>query len=290
MDLRGGIDEYLTALAAERGLSPNTVAAYRRDLERYAIFLDDAWPNTKTASEFVARLADDGLSAATIARKVAAIRGLHRFLVAEGFADDDPTALLESPRQGRSLPKALTYEEIEALLSSPDPATPLGRRDRALLEFLYGTGARVSEATAAELIDLELEDRSVLLHGKGGKQRVVPLGAYAVDAIAAYLPDRMKLRRSPDPGGVFLNARGNRLTRQGVWSILRRYGAKSDLDDLSPHVLRHSMATHMVEGGADLRTVQEMLGHASISTTQVYTRVSPRHLYEVYVACHPRSR
>lgn len=290
MDLRGGIDEYLTALAAERGLSPNTVAAYRRDLERYAAFLDADWPSTQAASEFVADLTTAGLAPATIARKVAAIRGLHRFLVAEGLADSDPTALLESPRRGRSLPKALSYEEVQSLLTSPDPTTPLGRRDRALLEFLYGTGARVSEATGAELIDLELEDRSVLLHGKGGKQRVVPLGAYAVDAVVAYLPDRMKLRRNPDPGGVFLNSRGRRLTRQGVWGILRRYGARVGLDDLSPHVLRHSMATHMVEGGADLRTVQEMLGHASISTTQVYTRVSPQHLQEVYVACHPRSR
>lgn len=290
MDLRGGIDEYLTALAAERGLSPNTVAAYRRDLESYAAFLEDGWPDSGAASDFVAKLAGDGLAPATIARKVAAIRGLHRFLVAEGLAANDPTALLERPRQVRSLPKALTYEEVESLLTVPDPTTPLGRRDRALLEFLYGTGARVSEATGAELIDLELEDRSVLLHGKGGKQRVVPLGGYAVDAVVAYLPDRMKLRRSPDPGGVFLNARGQRLTRQGVWSILRRHGSKVGLDDLSPHVLRHSMATHMVEGGADLRTVQEMLGHASISTTQVYTRVSPRHLHEVYVACHPRSR
>ncbi|MDH3730193.1 MAG: tyrosine recombinase XerD [Acidimicrobiia bacterium] len=290
MDLRGGIDEFLTALASERGLSPNTVVAYRRDLDRYAAFLDEAWPSEAQASQFVAALSAEGLAASTIARKIAAVRGLHRFLVAEGLADNDPTVLLEAPRRGQPLPKALTYTEVEALLVAPDPTLPLGRRDRALLEFLYATGARVSEATGAELIDLELEERTALLHGKGGRQRVVPLGAFAVDAIEAYLPDRMTLRRSPDPGGVFLNARGGRLTRQGVWAILRRYGAKVGLDDVSPHVLRHSVATHMVEGGADLRTVQEMLGHASISTTQVYTRVSPKHLEEVYIACHPRSR
>ncbi len=289
MDLRGGIDEFLTSLASERGLSPNTVDAYRRDLERYAGFLDEQWPSAEDASAFVAALADDGLAPTTIARKVAAVRGLHRFLVAEGLAHEDPTALVESPRRGRPLPKALTYAEVEALLTAPDPSDALGRRDRALLEFLYATGARVSEATGTDLIDLELEERTVLLHGKGGKQRVVPLGAFAVDAIEAYLPDRMALRRSPDPGGVFLNARGGRLTRQGVWTVLRRHGRRVGLESLSPHVLRHSMATHMVEGGADLRTVQEMLGHASISTTQVYTRVSPRHLLEVYVACHPRS-
>ena len=290
MDLRGGVDEFLTSLASERSLSPNTVSAYRRDLERYALFLEDKWPTADQASDFVTELSEDGLAPATIARKIAAIRGLHRFLVAEGLAADDPTALIEAPRRGRPLPKALSYHDVEALLGTPDPSEPLGRRDQAILEFLYGTGARVSEATGADLIDIELEERTVLLHGKGGKQRVVPLGAFAINAIEAYLPDRMTLRRSPDPGGVFLNARGGRLTRQGVWGILRRYGTKAGLPDLSPHVLRHSMATHMVEGGADLRTVQEMLGHASISTTQVYTRVSPRHLQEVYVACHPRGR
>ena len=229
------------------------------------------------------------LAPATVARKVASVRGLHRFLVAEGLADIDPTALVEAPQRGQSLPKALAYDEVEQLIAAPDPTTPLGRRDRALLEFLYGTGARVSEAVGAELIDIELEERTVLLHGKGGKQRIVPLGAYAVDAIEAYLPDRMALRRSPDPGGVFLNARGGRLTRQGVWGILRKHSRSAGLDEVSPHTLRHSVATHMVEGGADLRTIQEMLGHASISTTQVYTRVSPRHLQEVFATCHPRS-
>jgi integrase/recombinase XerD len=287
MDLRGGIDEFLTSLGSERGLSPNTVDAYRRDLGQYAEFCDDGWPDPATASAFVASL--DGLAATTISRKVAAIRGLHRFLVSEGLADADPTALLESPRRGRPLPKALTIAEVQAVLASPDPSDRLGRRDRALLEFLYATGARVSEAVGTDLIDLELEERTVLLHGKGNRQRVVPLGTYAVDAVTAYLPDRLAMRRSPDPGGVFLNHRGRRLSRQGAWGIIRRHAGRAGIDGVSPHVLRHSMATHMVEGGADLRTVQEMLGHASISTTQVYTRVSPRHLQEVYVACHPRS-
>jgi integrase/recombinase XerD len=289
MDLRGGIDEFLTALASERGLSPNTVEAYRRDLDRYAEFCGDDWPDSDTTSGFVAALDDDGLAPTTIARRVASVRGLHRFLVGEGLADSDPSALLESPRRGMPLPKALTIGEVEAVLAAPDPSEPLGRRDRALLEFLYATGARVSEATEADLIDIELEERTALLHGKGGRQRVVPLGAFAVDAITAYLPDRLAMRRSPDPGGVFLNNRGGRLSRQGVWGIVGKHAMRAGVANVSPHVFRHSMATHMVEGGADLRTVQEMLGHASISTTQVYTRVSPRHLQEVYAACHPRS-
>ncbi len=293
MDLAGGIDEFLAALATERGLAPNTLQAYRRDLTDYLEFCRGAWPDQGVASRYLSHLHDRGLAATTVARRVAAVRGLHRFLVAEGLAGDDPTVLLDSPRRPRALPKALTYQEVERLLAGPDPTEPLGRRDSALLEFLYGTGARVSEAVALDLIDLELEEHTVLLTGKGGRQRVVPLGAYAVEAITSYLPARRALvGEKRDPGAAFVNARGRRLTRQGVWTIVQGQARRAGLppERISPHVLRHSAATHMVEGGADLRTVQEMLGHASISTTQVYTRVSPRHLYEVYVSCHPRSR
>jgi len=232
------------------------------------------------------------LAPATIARKIAAIRGLHRFLVTEALAEDDPTLLLDSPRPGRSLPRALVVEDMIRLLEAPDLSIPLGRRDRAILEFMYATGARVAEATGLDQIDLDLTSRIALVTGKGGKQRMVPLGSHAVDAITQWLPDRLALRKKGrDPGAVFLNARGGRLSRQGVFGIVRKHADRSGIprERVSPHVLRHSMATHMVEGGADLRTVQELLGHASISTTQIYTSVSPRHLLEVYAISHPRT-
>jgi integrase/recombinase XerD len=301
MKLRDGIAEFLVSLSVERGLAGNTIAAYRRDLAQYAEFLgvaeahdsgpdlDDITP--ELVSEFMAVLDGRNLKPGTIGRKMAAVRGLHRFLFAEEFAASDPTAGLDTPRRGASLPKALTVEEVERLLESPNRSDPLGARDAALLEFLYATGARVSEAVTVDLHDLDLETRTVMLTGKGNKQRLVPLGRYAVAAVIAYLPYRLELRRSgADPGRLFLNSRGKALSRQGVWGIVRKAAASAGIagDRASPHVLRHSAATHMVEGGADLRTVQEMLGHASISTTQIYTRVSPQHLYEVFVTSHPR--
>jgi integrase/recombinase XerD len=285
------VAEFLAALAAERGLAPATVAAYRRDLSHYTGFLDGRNPSPDLVSGFVKTLHDRGLSAATIARKLAAVRGLHRFLVAEGHASDDPTLLVDGPKRPKALPKALTVSEVERLLAAPDPTTPSGRRDRAILEFLYATGARVAEAVSLDQADLDPESGTAVLTGKGGKQRIVPVGRAARAAIDAYLPDRLGLRvPGRDSGAVFLNMRGARLTRQGIWAMLKRHARRAGLadDSVSPHVLRHSAATHMVEGGADLRTVQEMLGHASISTTQVYTRVSPRHLLEVYRTSHPR--
>ncbi len=279
-------EEYLASLRAERGLSANTVQAYRRDLGQY-LALGEPPPG------FVRYMSEQGLAASTIARKLAAVRGYHRFLVAEGHAAEDPTVLVETPRRGSTLPKALPVGEVLALLDAPDGDTPLGIRDRALLEFLYGTGCRVTEAVTVDVLDVDVEERTALVTGKGDRQRLVPLGRYAAESIAAYLPVRMDLRRgSSDPGRLFLNARGRPLTRQGVWEIVKKNGKTAAIrrDRLSPHVLRHSAATHMVEGGADLRTVQEILGHASISTTQVYTHVSPQHLLEVYVTAHPRAR
>ena len=292
MTLEERISEYLAALRAERGLSGATVSAYRRDLQQYAAFLNGRDPDPETVAGFIAALHRRGLSVATVARRVAAVRGFHRFQVAEGLSAEDPTALLDSPGRRAALPKALAVEEVIRLLEAPDGATPDGRRDRALLEFLYATGARVAEAVALDQLDLDLEEGTARLTGKGGKQRLVPVGGAACRALAAYLPDRLAWRRpGRDPGAVFLNVRGGRLTRQGAWAIVRRHAVRAGLepDLVSPHVLRHSAATHMVEGGADLRTVQELLGHASISTTQVYTRVSPRHLLEVYATSHPRS-
>lgn len=286
-------EEYLASLRSERGLATNTLAAYRRDLTQYLDSLEGAPPDPGLVSAFVEELHGRGLAATTVARKIAAVRGYHRFLVAEGMAPEDPTVLLEAPRRAEPLPKALTVEDVSRLLDTPDRGSPLGIRDAALLEFLYATGCRVAEAVGVDVLDIDLEEGSALVTGKGSKQRLVPLGRYAIAAIEAYLPVRMELRGGArDPERLFLNARGRPLTRQGVWQIVRRQARAAGFEEarVSPHVLRHSAATHMVEGGADLRSVQEILGHASISTTQVYTRVSPRHLYEVYVSSHPRSR
>ncbi|NNK91157.1 MAG: site-specific tyrosine recombinase XerD [Acidimicrobiia bacterium] len=289
--MREQVEEYLAALAAERDLAANTLAAYRRDLNQYLAFLDGATADADQVARFMVSLRERGLAASTIARKLAAVRGLHRFLVTEEITPVDPTVLIDTPRRGMSLPKALTIEQVERLLDAPDETTDLGTRDRALLEFMYATGARVSETTALDLDDVDLDAGTVIVTGKGSKQRLVPLGTHAVAAIEQYLPHRLAMRTpGRDPGAVFLNNRGGRLSRQGIWGIIRRHGETAGIDVVSPHVLRHSAATHMVQGGADLRTVQEMLGHASISTTQIYTRVTPEHLLEVYMTSHPRSR
>jgi integrase/recombinase XerD len=286
------IADFLASLTSDRGLAPATISAYRRDLDRYAAFLDGREASPDLVSAFVLHLKQAGLAATTIARRIAAVRGFHRFLVAEGLSDVDPTLLIESPRRPRSLPKALTVDEVLRLLVAPDPATPAGRRDRAVLEFMYATGARVAETVALDELDIDLEEGTALLTGKGDKQRLVPVGRAARDAIRAWLPDRARVREPGTSGAaLFLSLRGRRLSRQAVWNLVRSHGARAGLkaNAVSPHVLRHSAATHMVEGGADLRTVQEILGHASISTTQIYTRVSPRHLLEVYATTHPRS-
>lgn len=293
------VAEFLGALGAERGLARNTVAAYGRDLRSYVASLESAGRTDismitpEDVDAFVARLASGDLASSTIGRKISAVRGLHRFLVAEGLSAADPTASLASPKRPSSLPKALTVDEVLRLLEGPDRSTRLGRRDAAVLEFLYASGARVSEAVSLEVSDVDLAERYAVVTGKGNKQRVVPIGRHAVAALEAYLPDRLELRgERRDTDRLFVNARGAGISRQGVWRIVRIHARRAGLPDkrVSPHVLRHSAATHMVEGGADLRTVQEMLGHASISTTQIYTRVSPQHLLEVFVATHPRSR
>jgi integrase/recombinase XerD len=277
----------------ERGLAANTIAAYERDLGQYREYLDGAEPTPASVEGYVGSLRDAGLAATTIARKIAAIRGLHRFLVAEAMRTEDPTLLIETPKQGDPLPKALSVDEVIGLLESPDSTTLKGRRDTALLEFLYGTGARVSEAVALDVTGVDLEDRVAIVTGKGARQRMVPLGAHAVNAIAGWLPDRSMVvsrRQSGDP--LFTSVRGRRLSRQAVFNVVREAAVTSGIptEKVSPHVLRHSAATHMVERGADLRTVQEILGHATISTTQVYTRVSSTHLLEIYMEAHPRSR
>lgn len=299
MKLDTAIAEFLVSVRAERGLSANTAAAYRRDLEQYAAYLDEQGVATIEAiaphhvSSFVSRLADFSLAPATVARKVAAVRGLHRFLVTDEATESDPSALVASPKRPSSIPKALSVGDIEALLEAAGGQSALAQRDVAILEFMYASGARVAETVGLDVLDLDLDEATALVTGKGAKQRLVPLGQPAVAALRGYLEWRLELKGDrPDPGALFLSSRGNRLSRQAIWQLVRKYAKKAGIDPtkVSPHVLRHSAATHMVEGGADLRTVQEILGHASIGTTQVYTRVSPRHLYEVFVEAHPRGR
>jgi integrase/recombinase XerD len=289
--------EFIAALTAERGLSPNTAAAYRRDLGDYTGYLADidvtdlAAIEADHVSAFVGALRDKGLAASTVARKVAAVRGMHRFAIDELGVTADPTVLLDTPVRAQALPKALSVDRVLALLDAPDATTPLGVRDRALLEVMYATGCRVAEAVALDTVDLDLETASAVVTGKGNKQRLVLLGGHAIDALQHYLSVRLELKGDRiDPGALFLSTRGRRLTRQAVWQIVKRHAATAGIPggDVSPHVLRHSAATHMVEGGADLRVVQEMLGHATIGTTQMYTKVTPEHLYEVYVTSHPR--
>jgi integrase/recombinase XerD len=291
--IRPGVEDYLSSLTSERGLSVNTIAAYRRDLDQYLDFLDQKEPEPSDLDGFVDLLHRRRLAPASVARKMAAVRGLHRFLVSEGLAIEDPTRFLDPAKPRESFPKALTVEQTFALVEAPDVGAISGRRDRALLEFLYGTGARVSEAVGVDLSALDLDAKTVILTGKGDKQRLVPLGSSAAASIVAWLPDRLAISK---PGAaseaLFLNRRGGRLSRQSAFRIVRQHAARVGIDPatVSPHTLRHSAATHMVEGGADLRSVQVMLGHARISTTQVYTRVSPQHLVEVFYLSHPRSR
>lgn len=297
MRVATAIEDYLAALTAERGLSGNTIAAYRRDLGQYLVSLEEAGVSNLDdvtdahISEFLGSLRSRQLARSTIARKLAAVRGLHRHAVDELGATSDPTMLVASPSRTASLPRALAVDQVLTMLATPDPSRPLGVRDKALLELMYATGCRVSEAIGLMTGDLDLETSSALVTGKGNRQRLVLLGSHAVEAVHAYLPVRLELKGDrPDPGQLFLSARGRPLTRQAVWQIVKKTAQRAGIPegDVSPHVLRHSAATHMVEGGADLRVVQEMLGHATIGTTQMYTRVTPDHLYEVYITSHPR--
>lgn len=287
--LQAAVDEYLASLSSERGLAVNTVAAYRRDLRQYLDFLGERSPDPELVAGYIEGLGS--LKSSSVVRKLAAVRGLHRFMVVEEWATSDPSAAVDRPRIPDPIPKALTVDQAIRLVEAPALATVGGRRDSALLEFLYGTGARVTEAVGLDLAALDLDERTARVTGKGSKVRLLPLGSPAVAAIRRWLPDRLALAKGRSDA-VFLNLRGNRLTRQGAFLVVKANAGVAGIptEIVSPHVLRHSMATHMLEGGADLRSVQEMLGHANVSTTQVYTKVSPQHLIEVYVLAHPRSR
>ncbi|MCL1595121.1 MAG: tyrosine recombinase XerD [Actinomycetia bacterium] len=285
--------EFVTSLQAERGLSVHTATAYTRDLRQYVetILRCNGEVSQDTVRDHLATLRSAGLAETSIARKFASIRSYHRFLLVEGFSTTDPTAGVDAPRRPQALPKALTIDEASKLVEQPDTTTVMGRRDRAILETLYATGCRVTELVNLDQHDVDFETSTAFVTGKGNKDRIVPIGSFASASIVDWLPDRLVLRNvGTDSGALFVTIRGNRMSRQTIWRIVKKYGVAAGIPavSLSPHVLRHSAATHMVEGGADLRSVQEMLGHASLSTTQIYTRVSPEHLREIVLTSHPR--
>ncbi|HVC14329.1 MAG TPA: site-specific tyrosine recombinase XerD [Acidimicrobiales bacterium] len=293
-------EEYLSWLAVERGRATNTISAYRRDLVHYEAALADTGRTSLDAGQedverYVAGLRSGARSAASVARAISSLRGLHRFLLEEGARDEDPTADLETGRLPARLPKALPEGDVTRVIEGVTGDDPASRRDRALLELLYGTGARVSEAVGLNLADLAGGDGLVRLYGKGSKERLVPLGRHAAHSLARWLepgvrdalcPERW--RRKGDSEAVFLNTRGGRLSRQGAFAVVRDRGRAAGIE-LAPHALRHSCATHLLAHGADVRVVQELLGHASVTTTQLYTKVTSDHLRAAYDAAHPRA-
>jgi integrase/recombinase XerD len=303
--VRDGVRAYLDHLVVERGVAANTAAAYRRDLDRYADALaaqghaDLGEVTERDIGAYLRGLRDGDadhppLAAASAARAVSAVRGLHRFAAREGLTPDDPSRDVRPPATPRRLPKSLGVDEVRRLLEAARGEDPLSLRDAALLEFLYATGSRISEAVGCCVDDLDLADGSALLRGKGGRSRVVPVGGFARAAVEAYLvrarPALLAHRRLAGGPVLFRNGRGGPLTRQGAWGILRAAAARAGLRGrVSPHSLRHSFATHLLDGGADVRVVQELLGHASVTTTQVYTLVTVEKLREVYAVAHPRS-
>ena len=293
--------DFLGYLEFERGLSRNTLEAYRTDLLQFGRWLAEHDLNADTVtgrevSDFVADLAAGNgrppASPATIHRKTACLRSFYRHLRREGVRDSDPTAAITSPRRGRKLPRVLSRDEINKLLAAPRGTEPAALRDRALLELMYACGLRASEAIGLELADLDMDEAVLRARGKGSKERVVPVGTAAIDALRIYLErGRPNLVRGAAEAHLFVNFRGGPLTRQGLYKIVRRHAAAVDLADrMSPHTLRHTFATHLLAGGCDLRSVQEMLGHADVATTQLYTHLSSDRLKDVYFKAHPRAR
>lgn len=291
------VELFLDYLILERGSSPRTVAAYRRDVQRFIQFASRADRRSPAVVDitllrsFVGELAEAGRAPSTVRRSVSAIKTYFRYLLGEGVLENDPTDRLEAPRAERSLPSVLSIVEVERMIDSVDEESPSFWRDHAILECLYATGMRVSELTGLRILDVDLEEGLCTVFGKGGKERMVPMGRPAVQSIERYL---LRLRPSMDKGAgegrVFLNARGRPLSRASVWSLVKRAAQTAGIQRVvSPHTLRHSCATHLLEGGADLAAVQELLGHADISTTQLYTHVDRRYLKEVHRTHHPRS-
>jgi integrase/recombinase XerD len=303
--LSSSVERFLDHLTVERGLSRNTIEAYRRDLSRYERFLDrggladPADAGEPEISAFIGHLSSSEYlpgrpyRASSVARALAAVRSFHRFLVREGDTPADPAEGVSRPKVPRTLPRPLTVDEVSALVSAPaDDGTPVALRDRAILETLYGAGLRISELVGLDVDDVDLEEGSVRAMGKGSRERIVPLGRYATTAVEGYLVrGRPSLAGPRTRGALFLNQRGGRLTRQGCTNIVKAMAGRAGIRKrVTPHMLRHSFATHLLEGGADVRVVQELLGHASVATTQIYTLVTKDRLRDVYFDAHPRAR
>jgi len=300
--MRKSLGEFLVFLAVEKGASANTIAAYKNDLQQLADFIGsrasvDGWQSLSRSDiqDFILDLKERGYTETSVARKVAAVRSFFAFLAAEGSITANPTEGLSSPRVGKTLPKAISPNEVDELLEQPARrSTPEAKRDRAMLELLYATGMRVTELVSLDMENLNLDPRSPFVRciGKGAKERSIPIHDHALEALNGYLEDgRPMMVRNHDEPALFVNRRGERLTRQGFWLILKGYAKSANLGDgVTPHTLRHSFATHMLRGGMPLRNVQEMLGHANISTTQVYTHLTSDHVREVYERAHPRAQ
>ncbi|MBN1687812.1 MAG: site-specific tyrosine recombinase XerD [Candidatus Omnitrophica bacterium] len=289
------LNEFVNYLSVEKGLSQNTLIAYRQDLEAYLSFLDKRklkdWRKIKR-DHILCFLSDEkkrGLETTSVARRLVAIKLFHRFLVQERHLHDDVTSVLESPQLWKKLPQFLTGPEMEGILKIPNLNDKRGVRDRALLECLYATGMRVSEIVHLTLGDLNLESGFIRCHGKGGKERIVPLGRKAIEACRQYI-SRVRSRQKAKSDRIFIGKNGSGLTRQFIWQVIKKYARLAGITKhITPHTFRHSFATHLLEGGADLRVVQELLGHADIATTQIYTHVSRDHLKKVHARCHPRA-
>jgi len=293
----GYVNEFINYLSVERGLAQNTLESYGRDLRQFEAYMNSTHKdlikdsNRATILEYLNTLQSKGRAVSTISRNLAAIKSFYQYLVREKYIDKDPAANVESPKLEKKLPKILTISEVEELLKQPNVSTPNGIRDKAMLELLYATGIRVSELISLNISDVNLDMGYVKCFGKGSKERIVPLGSIAAKCVQEYLnKGRPKLVRTYDEPALFVNHHGNRLTRQGFWKIIKKYAQEANINKpITPHTLRHSFATHLLENGADLRSVQEMLGHADISTTQIYTHITKSHLKEVYDKTHPRA-
>jgi len=300
--MRKSLDEFLVFLAVEKGSSANTIAAYKNDLQQLAEFIgsragSDGWRSLgrSDVQDFILDLKERGYTETSVARKVAALRSFFAFLTAEGAITANPTDGLASPRVGKTLPKAISPNEVDELLEQPARrSTPEAKRDRAMLELLYATGMRVTELVSLDVSNLNLDPRAPYVRclGKGAKERSIPIHDHALEALTNYLEDgRPIVVHQRNEPALFVNRRGERLTRQGFWLILKGYARSANLGNgITPHTLRHSFATHMLRGGMPLRNVQEMLGHANISTTQVYTHLTSDHVREVYERAHPRAQ
>ena len=293
------VDSYIRHLTIERGVAKNTIAAYRRDLRRYLDYLQDRGIESidqiteMTVQDFSTRLVSKhGLSATSVARVLAGVRGLHKYWLLENLTKADPSATVKPPKAPRRLPKAITVAQVEDLLNAVSGDDPVAVRDRAILELLYATGARITEVVSLDLDDL-VDPTLLRVLGKGSKERIVPVGRFAQSALEAYLVRTRPLLAVNGKGtpALFLNQRGGRLSRQSAWQIIHDAAETANLPgEISPHTLRHSFATHLLEGGADVRVVQELLGHSSVATTQIYTLVTVDALREVYATAHPRAR